>query len=57
VLVTVTATKREGATETVTKREYAIWRNTGNVYRVGDDGAVEDDPWITVTPLRERLPF
>jgi hypothetical protein len=23
---------------------YAIWRNTGDVYRVGSDGAVEDDP-------------
>lgn len=25
-------------------KPYAIWRNTGNVYRVGSDGAVEDDP-------------
>jgi hypothetical protein len=30
---------------------YAIWKRTGNVYRVGDDGAVEDDPVISVTPL------
>lgn len=25
---------------------YAIWRYTGRVYRVGADGAVEDDPLI-----------
>jgi hypothetical protein len=25
-------------------RRYALWRYTGNVYRVGADGAVEDDP-------------
>lgn len=26
---------------------YAIWNRTGNVYRIGSDGAVEDDPFIT----------
>jgi hypothetical protein len=26
----------------------AIWNRTGNVYKVGDDGAVEDDPFIEV---------
>jgi hypothetical protein len=30
---------------------YAIWKATGNVYLVGDDGAVEDDPIYEVTPL------
>jgi hypothetical protein len=25
-------------------KPYAIWRNTGNVYRVERGGAVEDDP-------------
>lgn len=24
--------------------QYAIWKHTGAVYRVGKDGAVEDDP-------------
>lgn len=24
--------------------QYAVWKNTGDVYRVGADGAVEDDP-------------
>jgi hypothetical protein len=24
--------------------QYALWRYTGNVYRVGANGAVEDDP-------------
>jgi hypothetical protein len=27
---------------------FAIWKRTGNVYRVGDDGAVEDDPFIEI---------
>ena len=26
--------------------EYAIWKETGHVYRVGSDGAVEEDPII-----------
>lgn len=25
----------------------ALWRATGAVYRVGEDGAVEDDPFIS----------
>lgn len=33
--------------------EYAIWRVTGNVYLVGADGAVGDDPIIEITPLGE----
>ena len=28
--------------------KFAIWKHTGNVYRVGKDGAVEDDPILTV---------
>jgi hypothetical protein len=32
-------------------QEVAIWNATGNVYRVGLFGAVEDDPFIVVTPL------
>lgn len=31
--------------------EFAIWKVTGNVYRVGQYGAVEDDPFIVVTPF------
>lgn len=30
---------------------FAIWCATGNVYRVGPDGAVEDDPHIMITTL------
>ena len=26
------------------KEKFAIWKNTGNIYRVGDNGAVEEDP-------------
>jgi hypothetical protein len=29
--------------------EYAIWKVTGAVYRVGPDNAVEDDPILTVS--------
>ena len=28
---------------------YAIWKHTGAVYRVGKDGAVEDDPFLPAT--------
>lgn len=28
--------------------EYAIWKHTGAVYRVGHDGAVEEDPIMTI---------
>jgi hypothetical protein len=31
--------------------KFAIWKETGNVYHVGNDGAVEEDPIISVTPL------
>lgn len=31
--------------------QFAIWKHTGNVYEVGADGAVKDDPLIVVTPL------
>lgn len=33
--------------------EIAIWNATGNAYRVGSYGAVADDPFIEVTPLRD----
>jgi hypothetical protein len=33
------------------REQYAIWRETGNVYRLDEVGAVEDDPWLIVTPL------
>lgn len=32
--------------------EYAIWKRTGNVYRVGPDGAVEEDPMLTLDNTR-----
>lgn len=35
------------------RKEFAIWNNTGNVYRDDEQGAVEDDPMIEVTPLRD----
>lgn len=28
---------------------FAIWNATGNVYRVDEHGAAEDDPFITIT--------
>jgi hypothetical protein len=28
---------------------FAIWNATGNVYRLDKHGAVEDDPFITIT--------
>lgn len=28
--------------------KYAIWKSTGAVHRIGPDGAVEDDPILTV---------
>jgi hypothetical protein len=28
--------------------EYAIWKHTGDVYRVGPDGAVDEDPILTL---------
>jgi hypothetical protein len=28
------------------EKQYAIWRNTGDLYSVGEDGAVADDPII-----------
>lgn len=31
--------------------KFAIWNHTGNVYRVDESGAAEDDPFITVTEL------
>lgn len=31
--------------------KFAIWKETGNVYHVGNDGAVKEDPIISVTPL------
>lgn len=31
--------------------QFAIWNETGNVYRLGDAGAVEDDPFIYITPF------
>lgn len=30
--------------------QFAIWKTTGNVYRVGEHGAVEDDPIIVAEP-------
>lgn len=32
---------------------YAIWNVTGNVYHCNEDGAVADDPFITITPLTD----
>ena len=32
--------------------EVAVWNETGNVYALGRDGAVEDDPFITLRPAR-----
>jgi hypothetical protein len=29
-------------------QRFAIWKETGAIYRVGDFGAVEDDPWLTL---------
>jgi hypothetical protein len=29
----------------------AIWRHTGNVYRMQPDFSVEEDPWLVVTKL------
>lgn len=29
--------------------KFAIWNRTGNVYRVDEHGAAEDDPFITIT--------
>lgn len=29
---------------------FAIWNNTGTVFRIGEDGAVVDDPFIEVRP-------
>jgi hypothetical protein len=31
--------------------DFAIWNYTGNVYRVDEHGATEDDPFIEVTKL------
>jgi hypothetical protein len=31
-------------------RKFAIWKETGDVYAVGEGGAVEEDPLIAVTP-------
>lgn len=31
--------------------EYAIWKITGELYRVGPDGAVDEDP-VTLTPVQ-----
>lgn len=36
-------------TTSTEKIDLAIWRNTGNVYKIVD-GAVEDDPIIVITP-------
>jgi hypothetical protein len=33
--------------------EYAIWKHTGNVYRVGPDGAVDEDPIVESSPKGE----
>lgn len=32
---------------------FAIWKETGNVYKVDEHGAAADDPWLTVTPLTD----
>lgn len=31
--------------------KFAIWKNTGAVYRVDEHGAVEDDPIIQLVPF------
>lgn len=33
--------------------QFAIWNYTGNVYRLDKSGAVEDDPFIVITTIRE----
>lgn len=33
---------------------FAIWRSTGNVYRLDEIGAVEDDPFIVLTTIRHE---
>lgn len=42
--VAVRATEDEDEPTAYAVERYAVWRNTLNVYRIGDDGAVEDDP-------------
>jgi hypothetical protein len=31
--------------------KFAIWNRTGNVYKIDKLGAVQDDPFIEVTPM------
>jgi hypothetical protein len=38
-----------------TETQFAIWKATGDVYRVGDDGAVGDDPWMRGKEVESRL--
>jgi NTP pyrophosphatase (non-canonical NTP hydrolase) len=38
-----------------TVASYAIWKATGNVYRIGSDSAVEDDPFLEPEGL--SIPF
>lgn len=35
---------------TIADKPYAIWRSTGALHEVGDDGAVGDDPVHTISP-------
>lgn len=46
----VLATGRHGGHD-----RFAIWRHTGNVYRM-NGGMVEDDPFLIVTPLTPKPP-
>jgi hypothetical protein len=32
-------------------KQFAIWNNTGHVYRIGKGGAVEDDPFLKIREL------
>jgi hypothetical protein len=47
----------EEATPANDKRAFAIWLTSGDAYRVGDDGAVEDDPLPLdlMNPEQDRL--
>jgi hypothetical protein len=40
--------RSEGEEEAYARHEFAIWKSTGAVYTIGHDGAVGDDPIITV---------
>jgi hypothetical protein len=43
------------ATPDNAERKFAVWKATQRIYRVGLDGACEDDPVMSIEEIREAV--